>query len=354
MKIIHTADLHLGSKLDFTPDFEKVKLRRNELHETFSRMADWAEENGVGVIMLSGDVFDVERPAKSDKLRFFTVIRNHPHIDFLYLRGNHDTGISFEDDSIENLKCFTDEFTKYSYGDVDIYGAELTQENENSIYSSLNPDKEKTNIVMLHGDRTDGNGGNGKIPLRTLADKNIDYLALGHIHKYTEGPLGARGVYVYPGCPEGRGFDECGKHGFVLIETDGKITHTFKPFAKRETEEIRFDVGEYGDMHSALSAIKKLEINPESIVRLTICGNAVFDVNDLVTLASEYLRGKCFNSSVKNESRIKINVEDYKNDASIIGEFVRTVYSYSTLNDEEKAKVAQIGILALKGCDSEI
>ena len=53
-----------------------------------------------------------------------------------------------------------------------------------------------------------------------LKNKNIDYLALGHIHGYKEAPLDGRGKYCYPGCLEGRGFDECGKKGFVLLNIE--------------------------------------------------------------------------------------------------------------------------------------
>jgi exonuclease SbcD len=47
------------------------------------------------------------------------------------------------------------------------------------------------------------------ISLKELKNKAIDYLALGHIHSYKMEQLDSRGVYCYPGCLEGRGFDEC-------------------------------------------------------------------------------------------------------------------------------------------------
>ncbi|MGX8704776.1 MAG: metallophosphoesterase family protein, partial [bacterium] len=65
------------------------------------------------------------------------------------------------------------------------------------------------NIVMLHGDITNLNS----IPLSMLKERNIDYLALGHIHKFQKGKLDDRGIWVYPGCLEGRGFDEEGPKG---------------------------------------------------------------------------------------------------------------------------------------------
>ena len=47
MKLIHTADLHLGSKLDSVFSRELAKRRKNELISSFERMIAYAEANGV-------------------------------------------------------------------------------------------------------------------------------------------------------------------------------------------------------------------------------------------------------------------------------------------------------------------
>lgn len=44
-------------------------------------------------------------------------------------------------------------------------------------------------------------------------------------------------TYCYAGCLEGRGFDECGEHGFVVPDIDedtGTYTCEFVPFAPRK------------------------------------------------------------------------------------------------------------------------
>lgn len=60
----------------------------------------------------------------------------------------------------------------------------------------------------------------------------FNYLSLGHIHSYKMDSLDRRGVYCYPGCLEGRGFDECGEQGFVLpdIECERNIEYIQKQF----------------------------------------------------------------------------------------------------------------------------
>ena len=62
---------------------------------------------------------------------------------------------------------------------------------------------------------------------------------------FGRGKLDGRGIYCYPGCLEGRGFDECGQHGFVVLDIDEKkrtVSDTFVPFAKRRLYTVDVDV----------------------------------------------------------------------------------------------------------------
>lgn len=72
MKIIHTADIHLGSKMDSRFNREISNERKIELRNTFKRLVEYAKANKVSVIMLCGDIFDSDKPYKKDK-DFFIV-----------------------------------------------------------------------------------------------------------------------------------------------------------------------------------------------------------------------------------------------------------------------------------------
>ena len=240
LKIIHCADVHLGSKIEAKLPKHKAEERRGEVRATFHRMVEYAKQNGVRAIVIAGDAFDSDRPTRRDKELFYAVIRENPEVDFLYLRGNHDLEASYEERPA-NLKTFADEWTAYEYGDVTICGIEMRRENATSLYSTLKLDKAKKNIVVLHG-KIANSAGADKINLAKLGGKYIDYLALGHIHSFEENKLDDRGRYAYSGCLEGRGFDECGEKGFVLLEVDEEIKSTFHPFAKRKIEEWEVDI----------------------------------------------------------------------------------------------------------------
>ncbi|HPM07988.1 MAG TPA: DNA repair exonuclease, partial [Bacilli bacterium] len=200
MKIIHCADLHLGSRLTSLPAGEIRDARKNDILASFDGLINYANDNGVQIIMFSGDVFDSDRPTKKDKAYFYSAIQSNPNIAFLYLKGNHDTEESLVE-NYDNLHTFSEKWASYKFEDAVISGIELSSSNKTSLYSSLNLKKEDVNIVMMHGDIN--TKGKEHIDLSKLANKNIDYLALGHIHSHSQTKIDSRGIAVYSGCLDG-------------------------------------------------------------------------------------------------------------------------------------------------------
>ena len=136
MKIIHCADLHLGSKIE--SKLMKISSdRKTEVRNSFSKLVDYAEKNEISIILLSGDVFDSDKPLKKDKEFFYNVIKENPNIDFIYLRGNHDS-YELYNENISNLKTFDNSWKCYQYGYICISGIEISKDNYASLYSTLN------------------------------------------------------------------------------------------------------------------------------------------------------------------------------------------------------------------------
>ena len=91
MKIIHCADLHLDSQMTANLTKEQARERKREIIRTFTRMVEYAEKTGVRLIMISGDLFDTRNVSALARNTVRDMICTHPQIDFLYLRGNHDS-----------------------------------------------------------------------------------------------------------------------------------------------------------------------------------------------------------------------------------------------------------------------
>lgn len=355
MKIIHTADIHLGSKMDSRFDKKISDERKAELRNTFRHLVEYAKEHSVSVIMLCGDIFDSDRPFKKDKDFFYGIVKSNPDIDFLYLKGNHDTTDILAEDIPKNLKLFSDKWTAFTYENIVICGTEICPANASSYYSSLVLNKDNLNIVMLHGQISDSIS-NGDINLKKLKNKNIDYLALGHVHKPSQGSIDERGEYVYSGCLEGRGFDEPGEHGFVLLEIDnGKITHNFIPFAQRRINETDVDVSDSDSAYSAYTKIcNGIKFNKRDLYRINLIGEINFDIDKLAEDVEKMLNDACYFVSVKDKTSKKIDITQYATDLSIRGEFIRTVYAQTTLSETDKMTIINCGLKALDGKEIEI
>lgn len=93
LKIIHTADWHLGQTF-FGYD-------REEEHDAFlSWLVDTLAEQQTDVLLIAGDVFDVANPSASAQRRFFHFLkeanRRNPHLQVIVVAGNHDSAARLE------------------------------------------------------------------------------------------------------------------------------------------------------------------------------------------------------------------------------------------------------------------
>ncbi len=347
MKFFHCADIHLGSKLDTKFSPEQADQRASEIRATLSDLADRADKEGARAILLSGDVFDVPLPRPSDTQYFYSIIKKHPNVDFLYLRGNHDTA-QIHLEHPDNLKLFDNSWGHYSYGDVDIYGREIGNDVPGDLASSLAVDPSRTNIVMLHGSAGLVKS-KGVIDLRDFASKGIDYIALGHIHSYSFGKVDSRCSYAYSGCLEPRGYDELGPKGYIEIEADGGVSFNFVEFSRRRIDLLKFDVSSCSSTLDVVSAIKQqVTTSPKNMLRIELCGQAGFDRSSLVADVYSNLENGYYSLSVKDETETKIDLATYREQKSIRGEFVRLVEQDDKLTDEQKAKIIELGFDALR------
>lgn len=355
MKLLHCADLHLDARMQTHLPRAAAQKRRRELLGVFSRLVEFAEKESAA-LLVAGDIFDTATPSAVSKQFVKDVIRSHPSVSFLMLTGNHD-GARFSlfegEDAPKNLTLFGDRLGKVSFPDCDIYGfsgGEIP-------YEELLLDKERKNILLLHGAvKKSGKPKAGEIVLSLLAERGIDYLALGHYHAYQSAPLDKRGVYVYAGCPEGRGFDECGARGFVLLDTEGEgISHRFIPFASRTLHDLSLDISNLSDMQAIdFAAEAALATLPETdMVKLTLTGHFKEGLIKDIDRLSEKLNVRFFFAEVKDESRLCLCPEDYQNDISLKGEFIRLVLA-SGLDEAMQSRVITAGLSALRGEESEI
>lgn len=355
MKIIHTSDLHLDSKIDGIPT-EKSRIRREEVVASFEKMVEFASQNQVRAIIIAGDMFDTSRVTIKTKERVLGTIKKHSDIDFLYVVGNHDqvNSLLLADELPSNFIVFNDEWSSINYGDIVISGVSLNSTNQNTIYDTLSLEENKTNIVVMHGQVAGYNSNQNAeiISIPKLKNKNIDYLALGHIHSYSFGEIDERGNYAYSGCLEGRGFDELDQKGFVLLECEnGKVDNTFVPFSTRSNYQKEYDVSVANTFFELVDLVKQdlgSSFNSSSLVKVVLKGEHRPDFYIDKSMFESKLNDMFFFAKVYDKTELVVNPIDYELDKSVRGEFVRAVWE-SDLTKEQKNKIIMCGLNALKG-----
>ena len=349
MKIIHCSDIHLDSRMWTNLSPEKAAERSGELCATFGRLAAFAAANEVRAVLIAGDLFDGGRVSARTVDYVLDAIRRAPQVDFLYLRGNHDEADPFAGLELpENLRTFGNTWTYCRYGDVTVAG--LEPEDWEGMYHSLDLEPGRTNIVMLHG-QTSTQSGEELIALPMLRGKNISYLALGHIHSYTAENLDPESTWCYCGCLEGRGFDECGQKGFVLLDIQGeKITREFVPFASRTLYEVPVDLSDLVTVSQLRQVMERAAegISSDSLVKFTLTGTYTLETQKDLRFLTKSLEPLFWFVKIKDESRFRIEKESYEHDISLKGEFIRLVMA-SDRSEEEKAQIICCGIQALSG-----
>lgn len=360
MRIIHCSDLHLDSRMRTNLDTIQAKERRDEILLTYQKMVKYATENDVKIILIAGDMFDKKNITVKARNIVLDSINSNPEIDFIYLKGNHDESSFIKElDAIpKNLKLFNSEnWITYKYGKLTISGIEFGKKDNYEIYNTLMLDKNNINIVVMHGQESkyEQKDKTEIINLQSLRNKNIDYLALGHIHTFKQEKLDNRGIYCYSGCLEGRGFDECGEKGFVLLETNeetGKINSEFIPFASRHLYEIKIDIG---DTISTLDVERKIDeaiknIEKEALIKIVLIGKTNIDSERDINYLEKKYKTMYYFAKIYDETTLKIDYMSYEHDVSLKGEFIRLVLKQN-LPEEETRKIITTGIKALSGED---
>ncbi|MBQ9773404.1 MAG: metallophosphoesterase [Clostridia bacterium] len=350
MKLIHCADLHLDSPMESNLSSDKARERKGELRATFARLVRLAAENGADGILIAGDLFDSTHVTKSTEKYVRDLILSYPALRFFYLAGNHDRGNALKawDPIPENLFLFGDGWTSYELEGVRITGSERP-----SFDTLALPDDHLVNILLLHGQERAGRGAAREdvIHLGKLKGKHLDYVALGHIHEYRTAQIDRRCLACYSGCLEGRGFDECGAKGYVLLEIEnGRLSHRFVPMSSRTMHTVTCDVTDVTsqlDLEARVMAAVE-QIPARDLVKVVLVGACPPEAyKDTVHLRAA-LEQRFYFAKIKDECRLLIRPEEYRNDISLKGEFVRRVMA-AELSETERERVIACGLRALAG-----
>ena len=273
MKILHTADWHIGQLFH--------EYDRTYEHQQFLNwLVDTLQTEQIDVLLISGDIFDISNPSASSIKMFYSFlnksIKLNPDLQIVITAGNHDSASRLEapkpllessnvhiiglvekdaegnidyqkllvpihDDS-KNVKiwCLAIPFLRMGDYPTILSCANPYTEGVTALYkdafeyASLKKQDGQTIIAMGHLhthhaevsdlDKTERliMGGVECIPA-TAFHQDIKYVALGHIHKAQR--IGGKEHIRYSGSPLPMSFSELNyKHQVIVFELDEEIS----------------------------------------------------------------------------------------------------------------------------------
>lgn len=222
MKLLHAADFHLDSPLSgLSP--EQSALRRRELRNIPARLARLAREEGVDLVLLPGDLLDGER-VYPETVRALSQALEEMAVPVCIAPGNHDYYHAKSPYATanwpDNVYIFTDPvlqaFDLPQLG-CTVHGCAFSARHreDDPLAGFTAPQDGRLHLLCVHGE-VGTTGAYAPIAPQSLAESGAAYAALGHIHAAGSGREG-KTLWAYPGCPEGRGFDELGPKGALIV-----------------------------------------------------------------------------------------------------------------------------------------
>lgn len=358
MKILHTADWHLGKRLDRFSRFNEQKEVMNELIEI-------ADNQAVDVVLIAGDLFDNFNPTvEAVDLFFQTLVKlsNNGKRPVIAIAGNHDSPsyidtpnslarangiilIGFPKAVVSKFQLDAFEITKSAEGFVELklnkytyplrilhtpYANETRlkqyfgEEKETALNQVLAEhwknladaycDEEGVNILMTHLymnkvgtsilEEPDGEKpikiGNADLVFSDAIPSQIQYTALGHLHAFRNIGTEEKPV-VYSSSSLCYSFSEAGQKKYVsIIDAEpGKAVSYRKIEIKngRSLERKTFD--------SVDTAIEWLKENPNTLVELTLESDDFLRAEDRKRIFNAHDGIIFLIPKVKNESKSK-------------------------------------------------
>jgi DNA repair exonuclease SbcCD nuclease subunit len=299
LRIIHTADVHLGARHDDLG--EQAAAQRERQFAAFTAAIDLALKDKVDLFLIAGDLFDSNVQPKRSVERVAAQLKRlvDAKIRTVVIPGTHD--------------CY-DRASIYRAYDLKTLSGSTA---DDDLVTVLTPDQQRIHLpaldTVVHGpvfgtkraphsplrdlDATAGDQpeatwriglvhGSVAIPGRTehddvvittdeIAATNLDYLALGHWHSSRQAKAGAV-TYAYAGAPEPVALDQdnAGKVLRVDVEEVGgqrAVTVTEVQVGKTTFEKLDIDAATIASQPALIESLGK-KGDPDLVLDARIVG----------------------------------------------------------------------------------
>lgn len=355
IKILHSADWHLDAPLRSLPEEQAQWLRRLQL-QLPRRISGLCRSEGCDLMLLSGDLFDgqpsresldaVKRALEEAEVPVFIAPGNHDCFweNSPWVRENWPENVyifrnnTMESQVVESLSCR-------------VYGGAFTGPESRGLLQGFQAEgRERYAVAVLHGDATSPDSPYCPVTALQIRESGLDYLALGHIHSADSFTAGAT-LAAWPGCPMGRGFDETGTKGVLIVTLEDRAQVRFHPISGPRFYDWEVPAGL--DPLTALLARLPAQ-GSRDFFRITLTGEA--EPPDLEELKAKLAQFP--NLILRDETMAAIDLWASADEDSLEGAFFRILRDAREGQDEETVRTlelaAKIGRQILLGQEVEL
>jgi DNA repair exonuclease SbcCD nuclease subunit len=298
LRIIHTADIHLGARHDDLG--VQAAAQRDRQFAAFRASVDLALAEKVDLYLIAGDLFDsnvqprrsVERVAEELKRLALARIRT------VIIPGTHDVydrasiyraydlkamaGSTDHDDLVTVLTSSLDKVHLAAL-DVVVHGRVFdTKRAPVSPLQGLDAGSEDAGatwrIGMVHGSiAIPGKTDRDEVVITTdeIAGSRLDYLALGHWHSSQQGRAGSV-TYAYAGAPEAVALDQDRAGKVLLVEledADGKriVTVEERVVGRTTFQRLQLDATTVASQPALIESLAR-RADPDLVLDVRVVG----------------------------------------------------------------------------------
>lgn len=344
LKIIHAADLHLDSPFQAL-GAEKAAVRRSEQRALLQRIAALVRERQADLLLLAGDLLDTGS-VYAETARALCGVLGELDCPVLIAPGNHDYYCASSPwarlELPENVHVFNSgavSCVSLTEMAVRVWGAAFTDAAAPPPLRGFSVPRQEgvLDIGLFHGEVGRPESPYAPISEQELLASSLHYVALGHIHAFGGLLRAGNTYYAWPGCTEGRGFDECGERGVLCVELDrsGACTAELVPLAQRKYEIVTLDVSA-GALEERLP-----DSGGRDICRLVLHGESggAPDIQHIAQIMS----GRFFAFEIQNRTAVSRDIWEKAGEDTLRGLFLRRLRElYDGAQDEpERERITQ-------------
>lgn len=287
---------------------ECERKRQEDEKNSLRRIVEIALDEKVKLVLMPGDMWNMEQATYSVVKDFFTLLDALKPIPVVILPGNHDyfgaqspyrpeitdaMGLKWPDHVMIVRTTSFSPLQHPALPEIHFFGkaaADARLSTEHVLEEKIDiPGDDKLSILLHHGTRDDGwlSGLSGKVKITSpfsrqeLLEQDFDYIALGHYHSFSE-IENDQGVIkaAYAGAPLARDFKSDDQKGVLLFELEkGGVTGDglrFIPVDPSRYQKLAVDLSGCSDDPEVYQEITKRveQLNPskQDLLRLNLVG----------------------------------------------------------------------------------